>query len=422
MTRHIVVVLAVLTIAVATSATATAQSTGQFAEPKFTVLHAFAGGADGQAPFSGLIIDKQGNFYGTTLLGGSGASPLCLSSGGCGTIYKIDPVGNLTILYGFQGSNDDGAYPYGALLRDSAGNLYGATSGGGTSGRQACSGYGCGTVFTLSATGRERVVYNFTGGVDGATPKANLALGADGRVYSTTWIGGVYNWGVVYAVDKHGIQTVIHDFDGANHDGGEAAGGLVRDDTGTFYGLTLGGDDLSCWPGFQIGCGTLYQVTEAGDEKVLYAFTGGQDGSWPSGNLVRDTAGNLYGTSQGGPYNTGILGAVFKLDTAGNFTVLHEFTGGVAGEDPYAGLTRDAAGNLYGTTIGGGGTACPPNGCGTVFVLEPSGKFTILHSFTGGQDGWAPNAPLTLDPSGNLFGIATDGGAFNEGVVFKISR
>ena len=114
--------------------------------------------------------------------------------------------------------------------------------------------------------------------------------------------------------------------------------------------------------------------------------------------------------------------AVYKLDTEGNFTILHEFTGGAQGEDPYAGLTRDAAGNLYGTTVGGGGTSCAPNGCGIVFMLEPSGKFTILHSFTGGVDGSEPNAPLTLDSSGNLYGIATNRGAHNEGVIFKISR
>lgn len=422
MTRYLFTGLAVATIAAVLSTPVAAQSTSEFAKPKFTVLHAFAGGADGQAPFSGLIRDKEGNLYGTTLLGGGGSSPLCLGSGGCGTIYKVDPSGNVTILYGFQGSNNDGAFPYGALLRDSAGNFYGTTSGGGTLGAQACSGYGCGTVFTMSAAGKERVAYNFTGGVDGATPEANLTLGTDGRVYSTTWIGGAYNWGVVFSVDKNGVETVVHDFNGANHDGGEVASGLIRDASGSFYGLTVGGDNLSCWPGIQIGCGTLYQVTGSGAEKVLYAFSGGPDGSWPAGNLVRDREGNLYGTSQGGPYNTGLLGAVFKFDTAGNFTVLHEFTGGAEGEDPYAGLTRDAAGNLYGTTVGGGGTACAPNGCGTVFVLQPSGKFIILHSFTGGLDGWAPNAPVTLDSSGSLYGIATNGGDHNEGVIFKISR
>lgn len=151
---------------------------------------------------------------------------------------------------------------------------------------------------------------------------------------------------------------------------------------------------------------------------MLYAFTGQSDGNWPGGALIRDSAGNLYGTSQGG---TSLWGAIFKLDPSGNFTVLHTFTGGAGGGDPWAGLVRDAAGNLYGTTLGGGGTACAPNGCGTVFVLKSSGEFGILHGFTGGADGGEPWSQLILDSSGNLYGTAEIGGD-GDGVVFKISR
>jgi len=411
--------LAAVTMAAVISKPATGQSTGEPSQPKFTVLHSFTGPPDGGFPFANLILDQASNVYGTTLEGGSN-SGVCVDSGGCGTIFEIDTSGEESILYSFKGPERDGQFPYGGLLRDSAGNLYGTTWGGGTSGLSACENTGCGTVFALNAAGEERVLYNFTGGADGANPHAALTLGADGRFYSTTYMGGAYDAGTVFAVTRQGVESVIHsfDFDGTVKDGDDVWGGLIRDPSGHLYGMTFGGYNLSCEPGFQIGCGIIYEMTEAGTETILYPFTGEADGNWPGGALVRDSEGNLYGTSQGG---TSQWGTVFKLDPAGNFTVLHSFTGGAEGGDPWAGVVRDAAGNLYGTTLGGGGTACAPNGCGTVFALEPSGKFSILHSFTGGADGFAPNSALVLDQSGNLYGIATNGG-IGDGVVFKIVR
>ncbi|MGA9529494.1 MAG: choice-of-anchor tandem repeat GloVer-containing protein [Terriglobales bacterium] len=404
------VVVIIVTLLVASSITAAAQS--RSATTNFTVLHAFVGGNDGESPYAGLIFDSAGNLYGTTLEGGA-------PTGCCGTIFKITPGGNESILHSF-GTGTDGKYPYGGLLLDSAGNLYGTTNGGGTSG-SACNNYGCGTVFVLSPNGKEKVLYNFTGGADGASPDAALTRGLDGRFYSTTYLGGIYDWGTVFAVDTKGTETVVHDFNGADSDGGDVYGGLISDAAGNFYGMTFGGDNPACLPGFDLGCGVIYKVTETGQETVLYAFTGQKDGFWPAGGLVSDSAGNLYGTAQGeGTGYPSRFGSIFKLAPNGKLTVLHRFSGGAGGADPWAGLVRDAAGNLYGTTSNGGNTSCY-DGCGTVFALSPTGRFSILHHFTGGEDGANPEGTLLLDPAGNIYGTASDGGASREGVVFKIT-
>jgi uncharacterized repeat protein (TIGR03803 family) len=173
----------------------------------------------------------------------------------------------------------------------------------------------------------------------------------------------------------------------------------------------------------EIGCGTVFQITTAGKETVLYDFTGYADGNTPSGNVVRDNAGNLYGTSQPQPEPVG-YGTIFKLDPSGKFTVLHTFHGGTGGADPSAGLVRDSAGNLYGTTYqgGGGGNACLTfdGGCGIAFEFSHTGKFRVLYSFTGGTDGGLLFAPLVLDAKGNLYGTAGIGG-IGDGTVFKIA-
>jgi uncharacterized repeat protein (TIGR03803 family) len=385
----------------------------------FVVLHTFTGPPDGGFPNGGVILDSKGNLYGTTSEGGTGAC-----SGGCGTVFKLSPAGKETILYSFTGTNGDGKYPQGGLVRDASGNLYGTTYGGGTSGN-ACNNYGCGTVFMLDAAGIETVLYSFSGGVDGATPLAGVVRDAAGNLYGTTHLGGAFNWGTVFVVDKTGTETVLHSFDGLTGDGGDAYGGLILDSAGTLYGTTQGGGNVNsnCLPGLEIGCGTIFQITTTGAERVLYSFTGYADGNTPSGNVVRDHAGNLYGTSQPRPTPTG-GGTIFRIDLSGKFSVLHTFTGGAGGADPFAGLIRDTAGNLYGTTYqgGGGGATCQTyfGGCGTAFKFSHTGKFTVLHSFTGGVDGGWLFAPLAIDPNGNLYGTANIGG-IGDGTVFKIT-
>lgn len=410
--------VALLTMFSVTSSLASGQSLGEAPQVHFSVVHDFSDGADGAFPeYAALILDSAGNLYGATTQGGvqTGA---CMPTGGCGTIFKVDPSGNESVFYAFSGDTNGPRLPYGTLLRDGKGNFYGTSWGGGTSGPGACNNYGCGTVYEVSALGQEKTIYNFSGGSDGATPTAGLTLGADGRVYSTTHNGGIDQAGVVFAIGQGGVESVVYSFLAGN-DGANTWAGLVRDPAGNLYGTTLAGGGFNANCGGAFGCGTIYEVTESGDETILYHFQGLDDGNWPYGGLIRDEQGNLYGTSQAG---TGGWGTVFKLDPLGNFTVLHTFTGGSGGGSPITTLTRDASGTLYGTTFFGGGTDCPGNdGCGTVFALTRSGQFRVLHSFIG-TDGFWPSAALTLVPSGELYGTTNGGGAHNSGVVFKITR
>jgi uncharacterized repeat protein (TIGR03803 family) len=186
--------------------------------------------------------------------------------------------------------------------------------------------------------------------VDGANPFARLIRGKLGKLYGTTYAGGASGWGVVFELDPTGKETVLHSFTGGA-DGGHPDAGLVGDGAGNFYGTTPYGGDLSgCRNGS--GCGVVFELDPTGTETVFYGFTGGANGAIPAAGLVWDAAGNLYGTtSRGGAAGSGV---VFKLDPTGKETVLYRFTVGADGAIPTAGLVRDAAGNLYGTTGGGG--------------------------------------------------------------------
>ena len=380
----------------------------------FSVLHAFQGPPDGFDPIQGsLILDAKGNLYGVTSLGGTGSC-----SGGCGTVFEISSTGAESILYSFGATANDGKYPYGSLVRDGAGNLYGTTYGGGTSGT-ACETYGCGTVYKLSAAGKETVLYNFTGGVDGATPEAGLARDSEGNLYGTTYVGGAYGWGTVFKVDESGNETVLHNFNGETGDGGDVMGGVVLDAEGNLYGTTQGGGISGCNPGLNLGCGTIYEIPKGGTETVLFAFPfPSVDGEWPGEEqLLRDSEGNFYGTAQGSTANRG---TIFKLDSGGNLTVLHTFPGGREGQNPWAGVIRDSEGNFYGTTPEGGSFTKCNSGCGIVYELGAEGNFRILHDFTGWGDGGVPFSGLVRDSSGNVYGMTLEGG-IGDGVVFKIT-
>jgi uncharacterized repeat protein (TIGR03803 family) len=329
----------------------------------------------------------------------------------------------VTVLYTFSGETDGGT-PYAGLVRDAQGNLYGTTGGGGT--------LGVGTVFKLDTTGKETALYGFTRtGGDGALPVAGVAEDGQGNLYGTTPAGGTYGYGIVFKVDTNGNETVLHSFTGLNYDGIQPAAGLVLDAPGNLYGTTYwGGVRTQCGGS---GCGTVFKVDVAGNETVLYTFTGVYgDGAGPIASLVLDAQGNFYGTTSGGgnsgcnygfPSSSG-CGTVFKLDLTGKETVLYAFTGGDDGGGPAAGLTLDAQGNLYGTTEYGGSA-----NSGTVFKLDTTGKETVLHSFTGAGDGAAPVASLVLDAQGNLYGTTSFGGDLacayygqpGCGTVFKVS-
>jgi uncharacterized repeat protein (TIGR03803 family) len=298
-----------------------------------------------------------------------------------------------------------GTRPFGAtLLRDSRGNLYGTTTVGGSSKQ--------GTVFRLGSNGRQVVLHSFSGGVDGGNPYAGLIRDTTGNLYGTTAFGGTYGDGVVFVLDRTGTETVLYSFTGGA-DGRNPFGGLIRDPAGDLYGTTEIGGDLNCEPPY--GCGTVFKIDSTGNETTLHIFTGGSDGANPYGSLVGDAAGNLYGTtSQGGPSDSG---TVFKLDTNGVETVLYSFTGALDGGYPKAGLVFDAAGNLYGTTEYFGASSG-----GTVFKLDTAGTESTLHSFNAGSDGGTPVAGLDWDAAGNLYGTTLSGGASacRCGTVFKL--
>ena len=370
------------------------------------VLYSFTGGTDGAYPYASLVRDAAGNLYGTTSEGGDFAC----SSAGCGTVFKVDASGNETVLYSFRGGSD-GAYPQASLMRDGAGNLYGTTSAGGTSKN--------GTVFKVDSTGAERVLYSFRGyPSDGADPRGGLIKDSAGNLYGTTSLGGTTpcnpdtGCGTVFKLSASVNETVLHSFTGVPPDGASPFDGLILDWAGNLYGTTDGGGAY--------GFGTAFKLDTAGNQTVLHSFSEGSDGGLPVGGLVRDAAGNLYGTTS--MYGSSFIpgGTAFRLDAAGTLTVLHTFIGGTDGRNPYDGLVLDAAGNVYGTTAYGGDMSCNyPTGCGAVFQLSPTGKETLV-GFNA-ADGANPWAGLVRDSAGNLYGTTVNGGAYGYGVVFELS-
>ena len=348
---------------------------------KETVLHSFTGGADGGYPQAGLIRDSEGNLYGTTTSGGlSGGACVGYLSATCGVVFKLDPAGNETVLHSFAGFPTDGSNPAAALIRDSEGNLYGTTVQGGFT---ACLNI-CGVVFKLDPSGKETILHSFTGGADGAEPETGLIRDSEGNLYGTTNLGGDHGricrgfdgpplgCGVVFRLDPSGKEKVLYNFAGLAD--GKGPSGLIRDSAGNLYGTTYAAN------GSASGGGTVFELDPAGKITVLYGFPGGPPGDAPAAGVIRSSAGNLYGTTNNGGVFTGICspngcGVVFKLDTAAHETVLHTYSGGPDGASPHAGLIADSEGNLYGTTFGGGLTGIPSClgniGCGVVFKLKP---------------------------------------------------
>jgi uncharacterized repeat protein (TIGR03803 family) len=340
------------------------------AAPTFTVLHAFTGG-DGRYPQAGLVLDSNGNLYGTTRQGGPACGPGGFSFG-CGVVFKITPGGAYGVLHYFcsQPECRDGFFPAARLIADSQGNLYGTTTRDGTMTR------------------------------------------GDG--------------GLVFKLSPGGTETVLHDFCPASpcSGGSHPEADLIADSNRNLYGTTPDGG-AGCRNG-PLGCGVVFRLSPDGTYKVLHSFTGG-DGAYPMAGLLLDSNRNLYGTTPEGGGGTecgGGCGTVFKLSPpsipGGAWTekVLYSFTskGRSLGAFPTAGLITDRAGNLYGTT-GGGGAICGPfgTGCGVAFKLSrpapPSTKwtYTVLHFFTD-----LGNSALIADRAGNLYGTSGT-------VVFRLS-
>lgn len=359
----------------------------------FTVLHAFQGGIDGANPLGNLIVDESGILYGTTE---SAGNPECNNGNGCGTLFKIDATGKETVLYSFTGGTDGGG-PQPGLARDTAGNLYGTTVSGGSGG---------GTLFKLDTSGVFSVIYSFTGY---PIPQGGPVLDASGNLYGATQQGGHQGDGTIFKVDRAGQERVLYEFRGLT-DGAGPNGSLVRDRAGNLYGTTWTGGAGAC--NYGEGCGTVFKVSKTGKETIVYRFLDLPDGAFPFFGVVPGSSGNFYGTtSAGGQQGCNIYGpgcgTVFKVSVSGRESVLYRFQSRKVEGIPEAGLVRDPAGNLYGTTH-----------YGTVFKLDTRGKETLLHRFTEGD--W-PTGSLTLDRAGNLYGTTEFGGAYGYGVVFKIA-
>jgi uncharacterized repeat protein (TIGR03803 family) len=265
----------------------------------------------------GLVRDVAGNLYGTAASGGILTGP-CAANSGCGVVFKVDSSGHESVLYRFTGLGD-GLQPTSTLVRDSVGNFYGTT---GWFGNDVCVVDGCGRVYKIDGAGKETVLYSFSGGADGGTP---------------------------------------------------GPGALAVDSTGNVYGTTVGGGDLSCGLTNGLGCGVVFKIDPSGDEIVLYAFNGTDDGGIPQGGVVRDSKGTLYGTTSeggtlGGPCPSVGCGVIFKI-ALGSETVLHSFQE-TDGERPNGDVLL-RKGNLYGTTTTGGANGSGGNNDGVAFQLLP---------------------------------------------------
>ena len=370
---------------------------------KKTILN-FTGGNDQLGTLAALVFDSQGNLYGTTPFGNGK-----LNVSDQGTVYRLSPGSSgwsYSVLYGFPAS--DGHGPSAGPIFDSAGNLYGTTASGGSAEG--------GTVYELSPGGngvwKEKLLYTFRGGNDGATPYSNIVIDSSGNLFGTTkYGGGGSNSGTVFELSPNGTgwkETILHAFQSNGTDGTWPLVGLTRDASGSLFGTTYTGGTYNF--------GTVFKMTMSSSgtwsESVLYSFTGGTDGSSPLAPITIDSAGNLYGsTIYGGAHS---VGAIFMLSpkSDGSYTesVLYSFTARSDGDNPRGSLTLDAAGNLYGAAAQ------------VAFELSPStsGSWTETVLYTFGGDVSYPQG-LAFDASGNLWGNAAGGGSSNDGGVFELS-
>ncbi|HYK52701.1 MAG TPA: choice-of-anchor tandem repeat GloVer-containing protein [Candidatus Eremiobacteraceae bacterium] len=341
---------------------------------------------------------------------------------------------HITIIGAFAGSGA-GFTPLAAVTFGPDGTLYGTTTGGGTA---RCK---CGTVFSLRLVGSTwtlTTIHNFQGGRDGAVPAAPLLVDPHGVIYGTTIDGGngcPAGCGTVFKLTPIGArysESILYRFTGGA-DGGFPSGGLIEDVSGALYGLAGAGGNTGC----QQGCGVAYKLTPNGStytESVLHTFMGGAtDGATPNyTTLVADKAGDLFGTTIGGGDMLCDLGCgtAFELKPSSHGydeSVLHFFSGPPDGAEPYGGPIFNVDGALYGTTeLGGAINACQSSsGCGTVYELAPGQNgFTesVVYSFAGGADAFGPEQALVADKSGTLYGAAPGGGRANLGVLFKLAR
>jgi uncharacterized repeat protein (TIGR03803 family) len=391
----------VFALCIATVTTAPSQT--------FKTLADFNGtNGNGSAPaYMALAQGTNGNLYGTTETGGADFY-------NDGTIFQLTPTGTLTTTHTFEGT--DGAGPLAGLLLALDGSFYGTTSAGGDLSCSAGNGFGCGTVFRITASGALTTLHAFEGiPNDGQMPAGVLLQATNGNIYGTTADGGAYGGGSIFKMSPVGDLTIWQSFVNEAY----PYAGVIEGTNGDFYGTTsMGGFDCNS----KLGCGTVYKTTSGGMPIILHTFCSEAqcaDGAQPYANLVQGTGGDFYGTTTlGGDVTCNApngCGTVFKITAGGTLTTLHTFEG-ADGAAPYAGLIRATDGNFYGTTKRGG-----LNNDGTIFELTPDGVLTTLHSFSG-TDGSIPNGGLLQATNGTLYGTTSIGGPSNDGTVFSFSN
>ena len=347
-----------------------------------TTLHSF-NGADGASPWAALVEAGDGSFYGTTSVGGAGV----------GTVFKIDPSGNFTTLHSFS-SGSDGEYPYAALIQTSNGDFYGTTSGSIQSGSG-----NCGTVFRMDTSGKVVTLHTF--GPEGCQPRAALIQATDGDFYGTTQYAG-NGYGTVFKMNSLGNVTTLHSFDG--NDGLFPSAALIQASDGNFYGTTSD---------------SVFKMSSSGDVTVLHSLSW-TDG-WNLSALIQAIDGKFYGTAREGGSSTdcfgsqaGACGTIFKVDSSGNFALLHTFNK-ADGASPGAALIQTGDEHFYGTTAGGGG-----GGSGTIFQMDSSGNLVTLRSFQDSA-GANPQTALLQALDGQFYGTTFDwAGPGASGAAFKM--
>jgi uncharacterized repeat protein (TIGR03803 family) len=383
----------------------------------FSVIYAYTGGSGAAHAIGGLVMDRHGNLYGTTAWGGVDTP---------GNVYELERTSSGFVYNELfaSGSGAKGDFPWDAPTFGPNGSLYASMNGGGTSGEGTIVNLQPPASFcrTTSCPWNATDLYNFKRASDGGNPQSGVVFDSHGNMCGAVVNGGS-GYGVVYEMTPSGdgwTYQVIYTFTGGA-DGANPDSPLIIDSAGNLYGAAMSGGQSGCG-GF--GCGTIYKLSPSGSgwtETTIYSFKDGTDGSAPSGTLVTDSAGNIYGATAGSDANVG--GTVFELTPSGGswtFTLIYDLPGSGAG--PFGGVARDSAGNLYGATWGDGAY-----GQGNVFKLTPTGSgwtFTSLHDFTNGTDGSnAMGAPI-VDSNGVVYGTTYDGGApvcGGCGVVYEVT-
>ena len=356
-----------------------------------TVLYQLNDQTNGVSPYPGLVQGSDGDFYGTTFMGGTNEA---------GTVFRVSSAGTFTTLWQFN--RTDGYYLVGGVAQGSDGNFYGTTANGGTNGD--------GTVFRISPSGSLTTLCSFSGNSGpnpGYGPGGGLFQGSDGNFYGTTEYGGTNGGGTVFRISSAGTFTTLWQFSGT--DGQYPYAGPVQGTDGYFYGTTSQGGTN--------GAGTVFRISSAGSLTTLWQFSG-TDGRNPFAGLAQGSEGNFYGTTYGGGTNN--AGTVFRISPPGTLTTLYNFGNtGSYGAGVYAGLVQGSDGNFYGATEYGGASTNCSGGCGTLFQITPSGSLTTFYSFHE-SDGRHPNGGLVQGYDGAFYGTTYWGGAYDDGVLFRI--